>query len=95
METPHRIARRVVVFGRVQGVGFRWFVCDEAERLGVHGTVQNRQDGSVLAHLEGESELVEQIIERLKSGPSGSRVERVVVEPDTVTNAVNFRIVHY
>ncbi|MGH7563020.1 MAG: acylphosphatase [Gemmatimonadota bacterium] len=75
-------ARRVIVRGRVQGVGFRWFVVRNARALGVRGTVRNRPDGTVEAILQAQGVgLVETLIDRIRAGPTGARVERVDVEP--------------
>jgi acylphosphatase len=74
-------AVRAVVRGRVQGVGFRDFVCHEAAALSLTGYVRNlpeRREVEVLA--EGPREVLEQLIERLYEGPSASRVERVEVD---------------
>lgn len=74
--------RRCIVEGRVQGVGFRYFVIRNARRLGVRGTVRNRVDGSVEAVLQADSlEPIEQLIELIHEGPSSSRVDRVDIEP--------------
>jgi acylphosphatase len=74
--------RRVVVHGRVQGVGFRWFVVRNAEALGVGGTVRNRPDGAVEAILSSvEPADVESLIQRIRQGPPASRVERIEVDP--------------
>ena len=75
-------ARRVVVHGRVQGVGFRWFVVRNAGALGIGGSVRNRPDGAVEVILTAADEAdAESLIERIRQGPPGSRVERVEVEP--------------
>ncbi|MGH7588007.1 MAG: acylphosphatase [Gemmatimonadota bacterium] len=74
-------ARRVVVHGRVQGVGFRWFVVRNAETLGVGGTVRNRPDGAVEAILRSaEAADVDSLIQRIRQGPPASRVERIEVD---------------
>ena len=74
--------RRVVVHGRVQGVGFRWFVVRNAEALGVGGTVRNRPDGAVEAILRSaDTTDVDSLIQRIRQGPPASRVERVEVDP--------------
>src|SRR3954463_12516566 len=55
------VARRYVITGRVQGVGFRWFTHDAAAREGLHGWVRNLADGSVEVVAEGESAAVQQL----------------------------------
>lgn len=70
--------RRCVVRGRVQGVGFRWFVTRNAEVLGVRGTVRNRRDGSVEVVLQADDPgPVETLLERIRRGPPAARVESV------------------
>ena len=75
-----RVARRFVVSGRVQGVGFRYFTLDAARREGLHGYVTNNHDGTVEAVAEGEAEAVERFERALRRGPSRSRIEQVVVD---------------
>lgn len=75
------MAKRVIVRGRVQGVGFRWFVVQNARALGVRGTVRNRPDGTVEAILQGPHvDAVDAMIDRIREGPGAARVERVDVE---------------
>ena len=78
-----RIARRFIVSGRVQGVGFRYFALDAARRDGLQGYVTNRDDGSVEAVAEGEAEALERFERALRRGPSRSRVEHVMVDEMT------------
>lgn len=66
--------------GRVQGVGFRYFAQDAAEREGLHGYVLNRDDGTVEAVAEGDAESVERFERALRRGPSRSRVEHVMID---------------
>jgi acylphosphatase len=75
-----RVARKFLVSGHVQGVGFRFFAQDAARREGLSGHVTNLPDGSVEAVAEGESESVERFERALRRGPSHSRVERVLVD---------------
>lgn len=75
-----RTARRFLVSGRVQGVGFRWFAHDAARREGLSGYVTNLADGRVEAVAEGEAESVDRFERALRNGPSGARVEHVVVD---------------
>jgi acylphosphatase len=78
-----RVARHFYVSGRVQGVGFRFFIERTANREGIHGWVRNLPDGRVEAAAEGESDSVERFEIKLRQGPSGARVDHVEVE-DTV-----------
>ena len=77
-----RIARRLVISGRVQGVGFRYFTQDAAVREGVTGWVRNRLDGRVEAYLDGERESVDRVERALRRGPRGANVLDVNVEAD-------------
>jgi len=77
-----RAARRFLVSGRVQGVGFRYFVLEAARREGLNGFVTNRDDGSVEAVAEGEAESIERFERALRQGPSRSRVEHVRVDDE-------------
>ena len=74
------IARHVLVTGRVQGVFFRAWTQGEARELGVSGWIRNCEEGAVEAHLEGEEEDVDRLIERMRRGPSNAQVEDVSVE---------------
>jgi acylphosphatase len=82
-----RVARRFVISGRVQGVGFRWFVHDAAQREGVTGWVRNRPDGRVEAWVEGESEAVTRVERALHGGPPAARVQQVTVDDEDATGA--------
>ena len=75
------VARRFLIAGRVQGVGFRFFVQDHASVEGVHGYVRNLDDGRVEAVIEGDEEAVTRMERALWRGPAGARVESVVAEP--------------
>ena len=68
-----------VVHGRVQGVGFRYFVLREARRLGLDGWVANESDGSVRVVADGERAPLAALLEALHEGPPASIVERVIV----------------
>jgi acylphosphatase len=69
---------RLVIHGRVQGVGFRCFVEGEASVSGVEGWVRNRRDGTVEIVLKGDEALIEGIINACRRGPPPvSRVDRV------------------
>lgn len=81
------IARRVVVHGRVQGVGFRYAAVEAARAMGVDGWVRNRRDGTVEAWLQGSEGAVERAVAWARRGPPPARVDRLevdAVEPDPV-----------
>jgi len=77
-------ARRFVVTGRVQGVGYRNFVERMAGKIGVDGYVRNRRDGSVEVFAMGKPELLKQLRAALERGPMMSYVDAVAEEPGTV-----------
>ena len=72
--------RRLVIHGRVQGVGFRASLAWEAQTQGVTGWVRNRRDGTVEAMIQGGDESVALLIGWARRGPPGARVDRVEVE---------------
>ena len=80
-----RVARRYLVSGRVQGVGYRYFAVDAARREGLQGYVKNLPDGRVEAEAEGEAEALERFERALRQGPSRARVEHVIVESTNPT----------
>jgi acylphosphatase len=70
---------RVHIEGRVQGVGFRYFVERAATELGLAGFVRNRRDGAVEALLSGPCAAVEEMLERCRRGPSSARVRALTI----------------
>jgi acylphosphatase len=86
-------ARRYIVRGRVQGVGFRWFVEREARTLGINGWVRNNADGSVEVLAMGTREQVSALRARLQAGPRAARVDAVDEhEAQPVAGLNTFRI---
>ncbi len=73
------VARRYIVKGRVQGVGFRYFTHRVAQELGVRGWVKNLPNGAVEVCAEGGEEPMEQFLSRINKGPSLGFVEDVEV----------------
>lgn len=71
---------RIIVHGRVQGVGFRAYSEATAARLGLTGYVTNRTDGTVEIVVDGEDNAVDQLVARARSGPPMARVDRIEVE---------------
>jgi len=83
-----RIIRHVVVRGRVQGVGYRAFVEDEAQRRELEGWVRNRRDGSVEAVFAGPRAAVEAMIEACRRGPMSARIDALDQREGTETDLV-------
>jgi acylphosphatase len=75
-----QIFRRYLVTGRVQGVGFRWFVEREARMIGVSGWVRNRDDGAVEVLASGSNAQLGTLYDKLKEGPRAARIDEVDVE---------------
>ena len=71
------LTRRYLVRGRVQGVGFRWFVEREAHMLGIAGWVRNNADGSVEVLAQGTRDQISGLRSRLREGPRAARVDAV------------------
>ena len=86
-------ARRFVVRGRVQGVGFRWFVEREAHILQIAGWVRNNHDGSVEVLAQGTRDQLLGLRSRLREGPRAARVDAVEeAEAQPAANISSFRI---
>ena len=79
-----QIARRFFVTGTVQGVGFRYYTQDEAERLQLTGFVRNLRDGRVEVYAIGLEESLAQLRTLIARGPRGAMVRNVVEEPAAV-----------
>ena len=84
--------RHVLIYGFVQGVGFRFAVQRAANSRGVAGWVRNRPDGAVEAVFEGEREDVEALVSFCRQGPRGAEVERVDVRKESVEGLAGFRV---
>lgn len=86
-------ARRFLVRGRVQGVGFRWFVEREAHILQITGWVRNNPDGSVEVLAVGTSQQLAGLRARLQEGPRAARVDNVnESEADPVSGLNSFQV---
>jgi len=86
------MTRRYIITGRVQGVGFRWFVEREASAIGVGGWVRNNDNGSVEVLASGSDEQLAKLRTRLKEGPRASRVDEVQELEEQEQHAPSFRI---
>jgi acylphosphatase len=70
---------RINIYGKVQGIGFRYSALQKANEMGIYGFVKNRTDGSVYIEADGETEILEQFILWLRKGPSRSIVDEIRV----------------
>lgn len=75
-----RNAARLLIEGRVQGVGYRWWAVESARSLGLDGWVRNRADGSVEILAIGEAEDILRLVEACRTGPAGALVRSVGVD---------------
>jgi acylphosphatase len=75
-----QIAKRYLISGRVQGVGFRAFTERQAAVEGLHGWVRNLGDGRVEVVFEGDAEAVTRAEAKLRRGPAGAQIDNVAVE---------------
>jgi acylphosphatase len=93
MTTAEKTARRFLVRGRVQGVGFRWFVEYEAHMLGIAGWVRNNSDSSVEVLAIGTRDQLARLRSRLREGPRAARVDAVEEsEVEPIPGLTTFRI---
>lgn len=80
MQPPSAITtRHLRITGRVQGVGYRWHMTQQAQALGIQGWVRNRLDSSVEALASGPADAVQALIEWARHGPDMARVQAVQV----------------
>ena len=85
---------RVIIDGRVQGVGFRYFVLENAQHHGIKGYVKNMPGGGVEVDAEGEREQLDQFLNVCRQGPPAARVEGFKVDDLPVFGYSRFRIRH-
>lgn len=79
-ETGDAVRAKILVSGRVQGVGYRAFTCRMAASRGLTGGVENLDSGQVAVDVEGSRNVLEEFLADLKRGPVGARVTQVQVE---------------
>ncbi len=84
-ETGEAVRAKILVSGRVQGVGYRAFTCRMAVSRGLSGGVENLDSGQVFVDVEGSRNVLEEFLADLKRGPVGARVTQVQIEWSTAT----------
>ncbi len=87
-------AVRIYITGTVQGIFFRAFVKENAERYDLKGFVRNLEDGRVEAFLEGNSEDLDKMIELCKKGPKHSQIRNIEIRTEKFQDFKNFKILH-
>jgi acylphosphatase len=85
-ETREAIGARLLISGRVQGVGYRYFTQGHAEALGLRGWARNLPDESVECYVEGPRSAIRAFIERLQEGPAMSRVQHIAIDWQSAQN---------
>jgi acylphosphatase len=86
------VRKRIIVHGRVQGVGFRYHVYQQALRIGIHGWVKNLPDGTVEIDAEGPSSRMKQFVEAVKRGSPVSKVTHLDIRDEEPTGFQQFEI---
>ncbi|TCT14803.1 acylphosphatase [Bibersteinia trehalosi] len=86
--------KQFLIFGRVQGVGFRFFTWQQAQKIGLSGTVRNREDGSVEVIAQGSEKQLTQLKQWLLQGSRFARVENIL-EQEYLTDSLyqQFRVI--
>lgn len=85
---------RLYIDGTVQGVFFRMFVKENAERYNVKGFVRNLESGKVEVFLEGDVNNVNKVIELCEKGPKHSQIRNVQIKPERFQNFKQFKVLH-
>ncbi len=85
---------RLYINGTVQGVFFRMFVKENAERYNVKGFVRNLEDGRIEVFLEGNSDEVNKMIELCKKGPKHTQIRNVEIKPERFQDFKVFKVLH-
>lgn len=85
---------RLYIEGVVQGVFFRSFIKENAERYDVKGFIRNLEDGRIEIFLEGNSDDVNKMIELAKKGPKHSQIKEVTIKPEKFQDFKSFKILH-
>ena len=85
---------RLYIIGTVQGVFFRSFIKENAERYNLKGFTRNLEDGRVEIFIEGDIDSVNKMVELCKKGPKHSKIEKVQIKPEKFQGFKGFKILH-
>ena len=88
------LRQNLVIEGRVQGVGYRYYAKMEAESLGIRGSVQNLPDGSVFVTAQGEKEAMGNFVRCCYKGPPGAVVRNIEIVQGETEKFSEFRILY-
>ena len=95
MDMTNKIRKAGRAHGRVQGVGFRFFVQTEAKKRGITGWVKNMDDGTVTMEIQGTPEQLQSLVDRLNKGNGFAKVNQLDLEDiDVVRNELKFGILY-
>ena len=83
---------QILVTGKVQNVGFRYYTKKTANELGLKGFVRNRSDGSVYIEAEGEEQVLSRFVTWCHEGPAWARVENVELQEQPVQDFLEFSV---
>lgn len=86
---------RLYIEGSVQGIMFRSFIKENAERYGVKGFVRNLEDGRVEVFIEGNVDEVNKMIEVCKKGPKHAQIRKVTEKPERFQEFKTFKVLHF
>lgn len=87
-------AVKFLIKGKVQGVGFRWFVLNEAQKLGIYGTVKNNYDGTVEVLAQGDIGKILKLKSILVAGPTLSRVDKIIQTEQPIDEQIDeFKVI--
>lgn len=85
---------RLYISGTVQGIFFRQFVKDNAERSNVRGFVRNLEDGRVEVFIEGDNENVDKMIDICQKGPKHCKIDKVDIQEEKFQDFKEFKVLH-
>jgi acylphosphatase len=94
LEEKVKKAVRLYIEGTVQGIFFRQFIKENAERNNIRGFARNLEDGRVEVYAEGDGDSVDKMIEACKKGPAHSQIKKVEIKEEKFQDLREFKILH-